>query len=319
MHFTGPVFHPPIEQDTPHLQVTVGCSHNKCVFCTMYRINKFSVSPEEEIIEDAHEIARRMGPGVQRILLENANPFVLPPDKLLRIAEIIHEAMPSVKTITCFSSIRDIRKKTVEDLRALHAAGYDELWIGLESGYDPALAQMNKGYTAAEAEEQLRKLEEAGIKYNITFLLGIAGRGNHEINVNTTLSWVNKLHPNAISFMSLTVVPTYDLDKLVQKGEFEPATERELLEEEIMFLENLTVPGNCNVYGRHPFNTVGVSGKIAGKEALIGHIRTVLEKGNQELLDSVIPRVDPTKMQTNPSKPIQRPQYMEPGKPLPKN
>ncbi|MBQ7895087.1 MAG: radical SAM protein, partial [Oscillospiraceae bacterium] len=151
MHFDGPTFRPPTENFTPLLQVTVGCSYNKCAFCSMYRCTQFHMSPEEEIIEDLKELAAKNNK-VNRIFLLNGDPFVLSADKLLHISALIHRYLPRMCTITCYCSFVDLRNKSLEDLVALRKAGYNDLYIGIETGYEPALKLINKGYTISEAE-----------------------------------------------------------------------------------------------------------------------------------------------------------------------
>ena len=137
MHYTGQVYRPPVEWNTPLLEITIGCSHNKCAFCTMYRRTPFRVSPLEDIESDLQEMLAEYGSDLKRIYLLNGDPFVLSTKKLLEISDLIHRYFPKMETMSCYSSINDVRNKSLDELKTLRQAGYDELYFGLETGYDP--------------------------------------------------------------------------------------------------------------------------------------------------------------------------------------
>ena len=154
MKYTGNIYRPPFEARSLLLQVTVGCSHNKCAFCTMYRDVPFSVEPLSQIEADLKE-ASRYAPQVTRVFLENGDPFVLSADKLCAIAERIYRYLPKVKTIAMYASILNIKTKTDAELLRLRKLGINELNIGVESGLDTALIRMNKGYSRDQAIYEL--------------------------------------------------------------------------------------------------------------------------------------------------------------------
>ena len=162
MKYTGLTYRPPFEAHSLLLQVTAGCSHNKCSFCTMYRNVPFSTESMGQIESDLRE-AREYTPDAERVFLENGDPFCLSADRLAEITEKIHEYLPMVETIAMYASIKNIQGKTDEELKLLHTLGINELNIGVESGLDDALAMMNKGYTAAQAVNELLRLKDAGI------------------------------------------------------------------------------------------------------------------------------------------------------------
>lgn len=165
MHYTGQVYRYPIEADTPLLEVTAGCSHNACAFCTMYRETKFRVSPLTHVEEDLKEL-KSTGRPIKRIFLVNGEPFILATEKLIEIGELINQYCPEIEIITCYASIKSLRNKTVEDLKRLKELKFDELHIGLESAYEPAVLQMNKGFTVEEAYENIEKLTKADMSWD---------------------------------------------------------------------------------------------------------------------------------------------------------
>ena len=144
MHYTGTIYRPPFEARSLLLQVTTGCSHNRCSFCTMYRDEQFGVEPLEQVEADLQE-AREYVPNVTRVFLENGDPFALSADRLEEIAVMVHAYLPKVETIAMYASIKNVIGKTDEDLKRLRILGINELNIGVESGLDDALSYMNKG------------------------------------------------------------------------------------------------------------------------------------------------------------------------------
>lgn len=175
MHFTEPVYRNPYWPTWPLLEVTAGCTHNRCKFCTMYKGVRFSVAPTEQIEKDLAEIAR-LTPNACTIQLLSANPLALSYDRMAPILQKINEHLPKMEHVYAAGRITDVRNKTVDQLRSLRDLGLNEISMGTESGDDWTLERIHKGYHAADILEQCTKLDEAGIAYWHTFLNGVAGR-----------------------------------------------------------------------------------------------------------------------------------------------
>ncbi len=289
MHYTGEVYRHPMEGYTPLLEVTIGCSHNKCSFCTMYRKTPFKMSPIEHIKEDLAEL-KSHGSKIERIYLVNADPFVLSCDKLITIGNLIHEYLPEIKTITCYASIKNMMNKSVDDLKKLRALGFNQLHIGLETAYDPALKMMNKGFTNADAYEQLGKLKEAGFEYDALLMLGVAGRNAGIENTQSTIELLSTFKPYMVSIMPTSVTPGSELEEICDRGDYVELTELEMLREEIAFLKALDVDENCYFFASHNFNLVPVSGNMSQKDAMITHLENAIKSLNPKVLNSTKPR-----------------------------
>ena len=151
MHYTGPVYRHPLEANTPILEITYGCSWNKCVFCNMYKGVKFGASPMEHIEEDLQELASICPRNLRKITVANGDPFALSTKRLLEISDLIREYFPEISVISCQTSIRNLMHKKQEELDQLYEAMYDDLYIGIESGCDEVLKLLNKGYGANQA------------------------------------------------------------------------------------------------------------------------------------------------------------------------
>lgn len=288
MHFTGQVYRHPMEGRTQLLEVTAGCSHNKCTFCTMYRKTQFSVSPTDHVEDDLKEL-KSEGRKITRIFLVNGEPFVLSTRRLIEIGEMINTYFPEIETITCYTSIQNLKNKSLEDLKKLRALKYNELHIGLETAYDPALKQMQKGFTSQEAYENIQKLTEAGMEWDALLMMGVAGKGNRDVNVQATAKLLNAFPPYMVSVMPTSVTEGSDLEVLRDKGEFTESTELEMLEEEKELLRLIEFE-NAYFFGSHNYNLVPVSGMINRKQEIIDYINQEIEEYEEEILHGVLPR-----------------------------
>ena len=221
MHYTGTIWRPPYEASSLLLEVTAGCTHHKCKFCTLYDDLPFSfrMSPLEVIEDDLKEAESRLqlwkDRQITRTFLTGANPFVLKTSRLIEIAERIQNHFPGNRSIGCFSRITDITLKSDKELLELHAAGYDYLTIGVETGDDNALEFMNKGYLSKNILTECKRLDHAGIHYHFFYLTGISGSGQGEAGAEATARICNQLHPQIIGASMLTIYPE-ELKTLVE-------------------------------------------------------------------------------------------------------
>ena len=259
MHYTGTIWRPPYEADSLLLEVTAGCTHHKCKFCTLYSDLpfKFRMSPIKDIENDLLEaqilrtnpcskmLTRLQGkenPGqIQRVFLTGANPFVLKTEKLLEIASLIRKYFPSVNSIGCFARITDSANKTDDELIRLHRTGYNWLTIGVETADDEALDFMRKGYNSKDILTQCKRLEQAGIEYGFFYLTGISGKGKGEAGAKVSARVFNQLHPFLIGPNMLTIYPESDLYQEIQNGTWEEESELEKYRELRTLVENLNI------------------------------------------------------------------------------
>lgn len=294
MHYTGTIWRPPYEASSLLLEVTAGCTHHKCKFCTLYHDLpfKFRMSPLADVESDLQEAqlwstdpisiltARLQGiprpEQIQRTFLTGANPFVLKYERLIAIADLIRQYIPSMKTIGCFARITDIALKSDEELEALCRAGYDGLTIGIETGDDEALQFMNKGYTAADIVKQCQRLDQAGIHYSFFYLVSISGAGRGEIGAKATAAVCNQLHPTLIGVNMLTIYPDSELYQEIQRGNWEEEGEIEKYKEIRTLLENLEIPTQFAALGAS--NAFQFQGTLPeDKDALAATLNKIIE------------------------------------------
>lgn len=248
MHYTGTIWRPPYEAYSLLLEVTAGCTHHKCKFCTLYNDLPFSfrMSPLEDIEADLQEAQRRHrrfpGSQIKRVFLTGANPFVLKYDRLMETAELIHSYFPKADSIGSFARVTDITLKSDKELAALHEASYDGLTIGIETADDTALMFMDKGYLAADILEQCGRLERAGIRYYFFYLTGISGAGRGEEGARLTAAVCNRLHPGIVGANMLTVYPDSRLYEEIQRGNWREESETEKYREVRTLVQELSIP-----------------------------------------------------------------------------
>ena len=168
------IYRPPYEASSVLIEVTDGCSHNRCSFCTMYRGVSFG-RVSSEYIDEQLGYYSEYEPDAERVFLENGDAFCLDADSLVDIARRVWESLPKVGTISMYAPVRNIASKSDQDLRRIREAGINEMNIGVESGLDEALRSMNKGYDAAQALRELTRLRDAGFDYFANVIFGCAG------------------------------------------------------------------------------------------------------------------------------------------------
>lgn len=282
MHFTGTIWRPPYEGNAALIQATTGCTHHSCKFCSLYGDIKFRMSPKDEFEHDL-KIIQRYQPKARRLFLVGANPFAMSYDRLLDIGFLIRKYLPDCKSIGMFARVTDITRKSVEELKNLRHLGFNGITVGTESGDDTTLSFMNKKTSAAETIENLKKLDEAGIEYYVSYLTGLAGHNNGERNALATSDMFNKLNPYIISVVSLTVFPDSELHKEVLAGNFKEATEHERLMELRTFLKNLNI--NTHLFANTVSNPVPMTGYLPDdKDRLVKELSTIINKVDEKEL-----------------------------------
>ena len=284
MHYTGQIYRPPSEYDTPLLEVSIGCSHNKCNFCMMYKNTPFRLSPMDHIREDIEEL-QSCGVPFKKIYLLNGDPWCLPTKNLLEIAELIHNHLPSVKSISSYVSIKNLMQKSQEEVNELRAASYNDLHIGVETAYAPALDFLNKGSTLDDVYEQIAKINHAKFRYNVLLMLGVAGKGNAEKNTEANAKFLNATKPRIISVMPTTIAFGSKLEKSCNTCDFIEQNQLEMINEEKILIN--AIDYNAYFYGSHNMNLVPVSGFLKAKEKLIATLNQGIATLDPNILNSV--------------------------------
>ncbi len=301
MHYTGTIWRPPYESASLLLEVTAGCTHHRCKFCTLYADLPFPFrkSPLADIESDLREVqvlwhdprmraaAKLQGLAqpepIRRTFLTGANPFALPAAQLLEISRLIGTYIPTNRSIGCFARVTDITRKSDTELLALRQAGYDGLTLGIETGDDTALRFMNKGYLAADIVTQCKRLEQAEIRYSVFYLAGISGAGRGDFGARQTAEICNQLHPQRIGANMLTVYPESALYQEMQHGTWAEESETEKYQELRILIESLSIPTIFAAMGAS--NAVPLYGRLPQEKGqLLYAIDSVLSTFDEEQL-----------------------------------
>jgi len=230
MHYEGNIIRPPSEANSILLQVTVGCSRNKCTFCGTYTGERFRIKPDAIIMEDiafAAQHCRRQ----RRVFLCDGDALIIPQKRLLKILIEIEKQLPWVTRVGAYANAKSIKMKTLEELQELNAQGLGILYMGLETGDDLTLKNINKGATAETMISMGQKAKEAGFKLSITVLLGIAGRERSHIHAQETGRVLSAIDPNYVGALSLMLIPGTPLCDDFESGKFPLLEPGELLAE----------------------------------------------------------------------------------------
>jgi radical SAM superfamily enzyme YgiQ (UPF0313 family) len=240
MHYEGNIIRPPSEANSILLQVTVGCSRNKCTFCGTYREERFRIKPEAIIMADI-EFAARYCRQQRRVFLCDGDALIVPQKRLLIILQAIREQLPWVTRVGVYANAKSLALKTLEELKTLKAHGLGIAYMGLESGDDVTLKQINKGAASQDMIAMGQKARSAGIKLSITVLLGIAGRERSRRHAEETGRVLSAIDPEYVGALSLMLIPGTPLFDDYQAGDFP------LLEPEEMLAELRTIIACTNL------------------------------------------------------------------------
>ena len=284
MHFSSDINRPPYEAGDAFLQITSGCSHGRCEFCTFYKDAPFHISPIATVEEDIKELASGWYYPFNRIYLQGADPFVVPYDYLKKVAELIHRYLPQVTSIGGYARVDNVANKTVEQLKNLVKEGYSNFYFGNESGDDYLLERMNKGYKADDVIRFMSMLDEAGMSYIMNFLGGLGGHGYGMAHAEKSADVINQLHPSMVYASELTLFPDTPLSQDVKKGSFADATEEERLTEMREFIHCLDI--STVFKAEHVTIPVPIRGRLPNdKEDMISLLDQVIEMARAGELD----------------------------------
>jgi radical SAM superfamily enzyme YgiQ (UPF0313 family) len=260
MRYEGPIYRPPSEARSLLVQATVGCPHNRCTFCLVYKNTRFKVRPVQEIKEDLEEAARLYGGGVRTVFFPAGNTIAMPTESLVEICRQARALFPNLTRITVYGSSQFIVKKELAGMRLLAEAGLTRIHVGWESGDDKILADIKKGATREVHAEASRLMREAGLELNAYVILGIGGQEGTESHARETAALVNEAPPAVLRLR--TFVPKVNTPLLaeVQAGRFQMLSPHQVLAETAALLKSITV--TVRVESDHYTNYVNVSGNL---------------------------------------------------------
>lgn len=261
MRYEGLVYRPPSEARSLIVQVTIGCAHNKCTFCTMYKDKQFRVRKKEEVLEDFQMAYDTYGDRIRRIFLADGDALIVRTPDLLDILNFIREKFPSTERVTSYGTPGDILRKSEEELKSLARAGLDMVYMGAESGDAVTLERINKGVTREEIIEAGQKLRRCGIRSSITLISGLGGRERKREHAVESAKLISAIKPDYVGFLTLMLDESTEIYRQIQAGEMELLTPEEVVEEMRLFLTNVDSQGTM-FRANHASNYVILKGNL---------------------------------------------------------
>lgn len=277
MRYVGDIYRPPSEAYSLLVQVTIGCSHNKCTFCNMFKEKQFKVRNPEEVLEDL-AWARSHYSRVERIFLCDGDALCLANHKLIRILDYIRENFPECGRVTTYGRATDALRKTDEELRELREHGMTMVYLGAESGSAKVLEMVNKGETREQLIQGVKRLENAGIKTSVTFISGLAGPDMWEEHAIETGKMIAEMNASYVSLLTLMLQPPAPMLEDYRSGKFKLLSPEEVLAETCLMLKYAKPSKPCVFRSNHASNYVSLRGNLpADNENMIASLKRCME------------------------------------------
>ena len=283
MRYYGTVIRPPSEAHSYILQVTYGCSHNRCTFCGTYLDKPFRVRPVDEVLEDV-ELARQVLPHTRRVFLADGDALVLSTNCLVPILDALSAAFPRLERVGIYANARDLLRKSETDLALLRSKGLGIVYVGLESGSDEVLRRVRKGATAADMVQAARRAQDAGMRVSVIGLLGIGGPELSAAHARATGRVVSAMDPDYFSMLTLMLIPGTELHRQWEAGAFQLMEPGAMLVELRQVIAHLDGLSQCVFRTNHASNYVPLAGTLPqDKERLLATLDDALVRGRSAL------------------------------------
>jgi len=279
------MFRPPSEARSLLLQVTVGCSWNKCTYCAMYRDSeqRFRVKPFETVAADIEEAAAT-GRAVPRVFLCDGDALVLSTPKLKRILERLRDRLPAVRRVGIYGDARTILRKSVAELTELRELGLGIVYHGVESGDEQTLCRVEKGSTRDETAAAADRLRAAGIRHSVIVMLGLGGVARAGEHAAATADLLTEMDPPYVGALTTTLVPGTPLDEAARRGDFELPDPWGMLEELATLVDRARFT-RCTFHANHASNYLPLRLNLpADRERGLAMIREALETRDPSFL-----------------------------------
>jgi len=261
MRYEGDIYRPPSEAYSLLVQVTMGCTHNKCTFCNMFKEKRFRVRDVEEVKEDLMW-ARTRYRRIDRMFLCDGDALCLSMNKLNVIFDYINELFPEVEQINIYGRANDVLMKSKEDLELLKKKKLKIIYIGAESGSDRVLTNVNKGVTRKQLIDAVKHINEAGIKSSVTFISGLSGTDGWEDHAIQSGTMIAEMNPSYVGLLTLVLEPIAPMFKDVQEGKMKLLTPELTLRETKLLLENARPSETCIFRSNHASNYINLAGNL---------------------------------------------------------
>jgi len=277
------IYRPPSEAESLILQVTIGCSHNKCTFCGSFKDKKFRLRSFNEVKEDVEE-AKQYARYIKKVFIADGDALIIPQKKLIPIVELIKNAFPKLERIGLYGNTKSILKKSVDELKELKELGIGIIYLGIETGDQVILDRVCKGTLLDKTAEAAKRVKDAGIILSVTVLLGLGGVERSSIHAEETGKFLTRIQPDYAGALSVIVVPGTQLAEEVKKGTFKVPDPYMLLEELEKMISNIDAE-HMYFASNHASNYLPVKGWLPEeKEKMLKAVKYVLQQKDPSML-----------------------------------
>jgi radical SAM superfamily enzyme YgiQ (UPF0313 family) len=281
MKYEGMIFRPPSEADSLILQVTVGCSYNRCTFCGAYQGKRFRIKSFEEIKEDIDEVSSNK---IQRVFLADGDALIIPQEELIKILSYLKTKIRGLERVGIYANAKDILRKDVEELRALKDLGLGILYLGLESGDPEVLRRIKKNSTLDQLIRAAKRVKASGILLSVTVILGLGGVDGSQRHAVETGKALSEMDPDYVGALSLMIVPGTPIEKEIETGKLVLPTPFDLIQE-LEWMITHSQFTHCFFASNHASNYLPLRIRLPGqKEEALQRIREVLRRRDPDLL-----------------------------------
>jgi radical SAM superfamily enzyme YgiQ (UPF0313 family) len=265
MRYEGTVFRPPSEAESLILQVTIGCSHNRCTFCGAYKDKRFNIRKLEDVQRDLEEV-RPYARQVRRIFLADGDALIMPQRMMVPMLESIREALPHTERIGVYGNTKSILKKTPEELAELRKLGIGIVYLGVETGDQEILDRVHKGTKLDDTAAAVERVKAAGMKISVSVLLGLGGVERSQIHAERTGQFLNRIKPDFGAALSVMVVPGTPLAEEEARGEF-TCPDAYMMLEELHTILSYIEGGQMYFTSAHASNYLPIKGWLPEEKA----------------------------------------------------
>jgi len=277
--YSSPVYRPPSEGRSLIIQITEGCSHNKCTFCGMYKGKQFRIRTDEEVMEHI-EYIKRYDSNPRKIFIADGDFLCLATDKILHFLEIVKSNFPNVERISCYSGPKDLLRKTPEELKTIREAGLAMLYMGVETGSDEILSRIKKGVDGNQMIEAGRKAVDAGFIFSCMIISGIGSMELSKEHALDSARVISAINPHYFALLTLNIDEGTELASDVRSGKFKLMTPDEIMDETYLMLDKMNLD-NCVFRSNHVSNYVNLSGVLnEDKERMLEEIKEAMKDKN---------------------------------------
>jgi radical SAM superfamily enzyme YgiQ (UPF0313 family) len=261
INYSSPLYRPPAEAENIILQATLGCSHNRCTYCSMYKSKRFMIRSIEEVKKEIEILSNRY-PDANKVFLADGDALALPTEHLAKLLRLLKEAFPRLSRVSLYATAQNFLEKSIDELTLLRAGGLSLAYFGIESGNDELLEKIDKGVSASEMIEALNRAHEAGIKISSTVILGIGGLEHTHEHIRDTIKLINAAPMTYLSTLQLGLEEG-SVERFHRSfNAFTPLNDHQILQEQRHLLSELNPPQKIIFRSNHASNALHLAGTL---------------------------------------------------------